>query len=559
MCILLGVSLVGCDFSDLNQAAEDFGIVVELDSIHTTSTVLVTDAKSNELTTEDVKVTFGGPTGDQVIDIYSDPLSERTVSSGVLNFGISNSVDPSENAPAKVNLRLEADGYVTTHRTVTIDREGKSEFSVEMIRKDDPPEGVEMETNNEGQASQDGAVQESYEVKARSENTSSGASMQVPEGTVFRDADGNPLTGELTTEVTYYDPLDPEAVKSIPMDMKNAEGQGVRMYSMMSIKITDSNGKMATTTTAKTPTVSIKSRSSENPKGYLKNAVVCIDTNLDNACNDHEAETMESSSAFTVGEQKGQFANAPTLVEASADVTFDQETEEASVKVPTDDLLEEVPQESSPTVAIGNELPSSTGAIEILRNGYEGSITAEISAPGYATTQKIAATARADNQASQRAKAEIQTPPQETLDYQINASHLENAITGTHNFAEQGDLEVELPEPSPGIIDATIEASLECENPDEKVAVTDIPSASVVYRKANAEPGTEWSVATGLEWDYDEESQELTGGRFDVSGVKKGTEYTFKLTYESKIQKRDITVSGESVTYTETVSGGVCN
>ncbi len=595
ICILLIVGLFGCDFSGLNKAVDDFGVVIELQPINTSSTVLVKDAKSNKLITGEVEVTFNGPTGDRVIDIYSDPLAEKTISSGILNFGINNSVTPAEDSPAEVTLQLSADGYVSTNRTVTIESEGNSQYSVEMISKNDPPPGVEMESNTDGQADQDGTVQQNYKVEAisaasstsssatQAENVQYGVELEIPAGTVFKDIDGNPLTGQLTTDLTYYNPLEKEAMKSVPLDMKTVDGRRVLTYGMFAMEITDAKGKVAASASSESPKVTIKNGSSmPTVQGYLVNAQVCIDANFNSKCENAEAmaPTRGTTGRFNLTTLDNKFQNAPTLVRnpgngdpndngpSSVPNLELRAPEDAQVVTPLttliqaqyEDLLDngKNPLKDKPDIIAAKILQESKYDIDLLNADYVQSPTVEVSTPGY-YAKKVANTARAVNEALQQARTKINDVPQGEVEVSISAVQLEKAINKIHNFHTDGNLEINLPDPPSNLINsATVEVTLSCENPGEKVAINDIPGSSVLYQRVNAESG-DWSSVTNLEWDYDEEIQELTGGSFDVVGVELGADYTFSITYESTTYTRDITIDSENITYEETVSGGVCS
>ena len=108
------------------------------------------------------------------------------------------------------------------------------------------------------------------------------------------------------------------------------------------------------------------------------------------------------------------------------------------------------------------------------------------------------------------------------------------------------------------VIDATVNVNLSCQNSDETVSVTDIPGASVAYRKQNAVQGTPWKIASSLNWNFDEASNSLTGGSFDVKGVEQGEFYTFKIVYEGETFTRDVEITGTTVSYTEIIDSGIC-
>ncbi len=603
---LLILGLTGCDFSGLNQAVDDFGVVIELDSIHTSSTVLVHDAKSNKLITKEVEVTFGGPEGGQVIDIYSDPLTERTIKSGILNFGISNSVKPTDESPAEVTLQFAADGYLSANRTVTIENEGSSKFSVEMIRKSDPPSGVEMESNTDGQADRDGAVQQAYTVEVTSDPPSSssattqssdveyGFEMEITEGTVLKDREGNPLTGRLTTDVTYYNPTDVEAMRSIPMDMKTVDGSRVLTYGMVGMEITDEKGKVAASVSSGSAKVTMKNGPSmPEVQGYLSNAQVCVDEDFNDQCSEAEAmtPTRDNNGEFKLTNLDNKFENAPKLVheipnpdpndnspsaqphhklrgpDVSAPINpvtplttlVQEEVEQQAQKNPSKDFADLV-YAAKQKVEGELEISTSDGVDVVGDFEKEWRMEAEIELNTSGYNLKNSYHIRwAGEEAKKQAKT-LNSLPRGEVTYTIDFPQMNEKVKGTHDFTEDGKLEITVPEsriPGDFHSDATVEVKLSCENSSEKVAVTNIPGASVLYKIAEAEDN-DWSTAFNMEWHYDEENQELTGGSFDAF-LFENQDYTFKITYESTTYTRDITIEGEHTTYTETVSGSVCS
>ena len=99
---------------------------------------------------------------------------------------------------------------------------------------------------------------------------------------------------------------------------------------------------------------------------------------------------------------------------------------------------------------------------------------------------------------------------------------------------------------------------LQCDQADEKVRVTDIPSASVLYRKRGAPSGTAWQSATNLTWRYNKEEQALMGGSLRVADVEQGETYTFKLSFDDYVKQADVLISGANVVYTQVIQEDIC-
>lgn len=117
---------------------------------------------------------------------------------------------------------------------------------------------------------------------------------------------------------------------------------------------------------------------------------------------------------------------------------------------------------------------------------------------------------------------------------------------------------VPLDAPPANLIDSTVEVVLQCDQAGEKVRVTDIPSASVIYRKKGSPAGTAWRPATGLSWNYNAAEQALLGGSLNVSQVEQGAVYEFKLSYDDYVKQADVTLTGTSVVYTQVIEEDIC-
>jgi hypothetical protein len=139
------------------------------------------------------------------------------------------------------------------------------------------------------------------------------------------------------------------------------------------------------------------------------------------------------------------------------------------------------------------------------------------------------------------------------LDHLQGGRYLESfEVSGPNTFT------FSLPAPPPNNIDATINVVLACANSEERVRVTDIPTATVLYRATNAPQGTSWRVARNLQWNYNQDTQSLTGGSCVVTDVLEGEEYDFKITYDNNEERTSLVIDGTTVEYTEVIEEDIC-
>jgi hypothetical protein len=528
--LLLVITLSSCDTGPLTNAVDDFRVIVGLEPINTSSAVMLVDAATGELITSDVQVSFDGPNGGDVIDIYSDPLAQRSISSGILTFGISNDAVPSDESPVEVTLRLEAAGYVTTTKTATLTSEGTNEFTFRMMNKNNLPQGVSNTASSEGQAGSDGAVQSDFTVEGNaSSGNGGGVAIDVASGTVFTDANGNPLSGQLTTEMNYFDPDEQEAMLSLPVELEDDEGNPVITAGGSTISITDANGNTATSTGA-AKTVAGKVRAGGTsytvavPDGFVNPK-----TNQPVAAGD-QVSILIYDSVFSY------FSSTQSTI-----------TQLAGGKLGVNVQSETVPGLILLMFRISKSAYCGRAQINLTRNGDEGSARVDLAGAGFAAEFILPA-----NTTSHTATINIVSK-----DYSYRIQAASGVLEGTHNFCE-GPLDISLPGfAGANIIDADVEVSLSCKN-NGVVSVTDIPGASVAYRKTDAATGTPWKIATALNWTFDDDTNSLTGGNFEVKGVEQGAMYTFKMVYEGDEYSRDVEITGTSTSYTETIDSGIC-
>jgi hypothetical protein len=210
----MSVMLTSCDVKNPVD-----GLEVRIKNITRTTyvSVKIYDAATGNLVTENVEVIFSGASKDKIISSTNTPVTSLTSAQGLLSFSFADDVIPSASTPVKLNLICTANGYLNTSKPIQIFETGTSSFEIVMTSVDNTPAGVISNTEETGEASGSGGTSEDI-ILSSGEDISSGASaaISIPSGTVLLDKDNNPLVGDVSTRITYFNPLDESSTNAFP-------------------------------------------------------------------------------------------------------------------------------------------------------------------------------------------------------------------------------------------------------------------------------------------------------------------------------------------------------
>lgn len=531
--ILLAVTvaaIAACDTTKIEDAIDNFGVVIGLEPINTSVSILITDATTGELINTQIETEFSGENGSDVIDIYSDPLPAVDVDGGILNFGISNDVVPTQNQPVTVSLRMSAAGYLSATRTVELFNTGENSYSVSLVSRNNAPTGVEVKDETAGSTDGSGVTTNdvNVDVNSRSSQTNeeTGVIVSIPSGSVFLAEDGTPLTGTLRTEAIFYNADEPEAVNAVPSELLVNEGDSaVTMLGAAELTIRDSSGKQATSvqTSASKATATVT-----NTGDYIVGFIL-------------------NSTTYTELQQLLRLAYiSPTTAERFILYSVPEVTQLNDGRVELRYLLNTNVFKSLALVYFTEQPCNSSLTIE--RNGNEGQLTVEITEKGFYRKSDIQANSNSIS---------LRNITRGTKTITIKLPY--TTVVQELDFCNTSNPTISLPSPPTTLIDATVQVNVSCFNTDEKVRVTDIPAASVVYREEGAPQGTPWRVATDLKWDYDASIQALTGASCKISGVEVGKSYVLKISYDNNVEETTVDVTGALIEYNEVIDEDICN
>ncbi|MDR9417390.1 hypothetical protein [Gracilimonas sp.] len=526
---VLAVSLNSCDFSGLTDAADDFGVLVELEPINTSVTVQLIDAATGEFISNNVTANFGGENSSDIIDIYSDPISQREVGDGILNFGIDNSVAPSESNPAQIQLRLQANGYLSAVKTISVADEGANNFTINMIKKSAPPSGVEIEEGVAGSADESGVTNEDINIELSNTTDNSGeetgSSVEVAKGSMFTDQNGVALTGSLESSAIYYSPNEALAVEAVPDELvENVGDSAVTLLGAMDLTITDASGKIATNVQGGSGKIAANGNQL-NDGSYILNFVL-------------------NGSTYRELQQLLRLAFiSPTTAERVILYSNPQITNLPDGRVSLRYALNSEIFRSAALVYFSEQPCNSS--LTFNRNGNEGIIPVRITERGFFRSADLQA---GRNVLQLRNITRGSKTIRATLANDIYEESID--VCGTSNPT------VDLPAPPAETIDsAIIEVGLTCPS-GQKITVTDVPSASILYRRAGTEgQGKSWRTARNIQWNQNEDDNgRVEGGSFEISNVINGVNYDFIIKIDNENRKRTVTINGSTTSYTEQVA-----
>lgn len=267
--LLVLVVAAGCDFGAAEDAVDDFAVLVGFPSLTTIVNLQVIDASSGGPVAQEVHVAFEGDDAAAVVDVYSDPLSDLQVQEGFASFAIDSTRRPSPERPARITLRATAEGYIAASTAVRLTREGTATRVLRLTptNAEKAPPGAAGRRTSVGIRA-DGTTGRTVDVSAGpTVEGPEGAQgrLVLPEGTALRTADGTPLQGQATLDLSVLD-NSPEAQALLPVAARTIEGGGRRQIrGAVRFRVADAGGRVAgqfgvaggdtTTVTARLPTL----------------------------------------------------------------------------------------------------------------------------------------------------------------------------------------------------------------------------------------------------------------------------------------------------------------
>lgn len=531
---ILVIGSVSCDTQPLQDAIDDFGVLIGLEPINTGAGVLLVDAATGEFVNGSFTATLSGPNASDVVDMFSDPIVELSSETGVLNFGIRNEVVPSQENPATVILEItdESGQYIPKRTTLDLYLANEAnQFVVEMVNRSNPPEGIRVQTQSAGSTANDGSTTQEVVVQtsttAGTQNVEMGASITIPLGTRFVDASGQPLSGGLSSNTVYYHPDDSEALSALSEELFQTEaGSSFFGLGALDLQIRDASGRVASQVTG------ASKASLQNTEGIV------VDFEIDPEL----LKTYEDAGANFVVQYEDESGQV-----VRENVSFITEKDKAGI---------ELPQIQWRSSIFGRAVVAGAVIVENNNNeDWEPRVRrVEINLNGNSNVRGLTY--------SQRGTREYDVVLRPLGNFAFVTQYSPTALTfkwngEVLNYTESGStINITLPAPPSTVINATVNVAIECTG-GRSLIVDGLPNKTILYRKLGT-TASESKTATNVV--ETKQNGVLTNVTFNVSDVEQGETYIFTVTYEGQTESQNILISGTTVNYTQTISrDSVCD
>jgi len=244
------IAVTGCEAPDLDT--DDLQMSLNLDIFKTLVDINFYDANTKEPIgfndNTQIALNILGQDKNLAVDFDGNILHSMEATDHMMFYIDPYTKEVTGEDPIRMHLAIEADGYLSTTHNVIITHEGPKFYEVYLFKKEDPGAGVVVYDLKEDAVS-NGVVAVDTEIKTDHEEVI----MEITGGTQLLTKDGEPLEGELSIEVAYFNPQEPGVEEAFPggseptvslADGTVQDGSFISI-SFASIVITDEQGRRA--------------------------------------------------------------------------------------------------------------------------------------------------------------------------------------------------------------------------------------------------------------------------------------------------------------------------
>jgi hypothetical protein len=214
--MLLAFSLTSCD---IKNPVEGLKVIINAAKVSTIISVDIVDAKTGEQigingSKHEVTLKVLGTHKDYIVDIIGNKKSEFKTEVGIMNFALSESFKPGVGNMLDVILVVNSEGYLPTSHPLQLASEGGHSVVIRMVKRSNLPTGVV--SSSKTSTSVAGFVSTPITVTASEPSSKGSATLSVPAGVQVFDGNGNPVSGTLTANVTYFNNQNEGSLSSFP-------------------------------------------------------------------------------------------------------------------------------------------------------------------------------------------------------------------------------------------------------------------------------------------------------------------------------------------------------
>lgn len=242
--LLISASVIYLQSCDIKSPTENVKVLFNTDGPTTGGSISFYDAKTSAMiSSPNVTVKFIGSNAGKITDLSKNASVSFSSSNGIISFGLAEGTV----LPMEVSVLIAANGYLTTSMPVTITSQGYSAFNMYMVNIANPPDGVSIaQFGNAGTCSTTGALSSEVSLNTSLTNGTGGiCKIRLPAGTIITDNLNNPLYGQLSALLAYFDPTKETALRCFPGGLNLTRDTVMKSAGFALFEITDASGKEA--------------------------------------------------------------------------------------------------------------------------------------------------------------------------------------------------------------------------------------------------------------------------------------------------------------------------
>lgn len=207
----------------------------------------ILDSATQKTISKRVTVTIDGADKDKV------EKGSYDFDSGSVSINLKKDVTPSDKTPVNITVIAKVDGYFSSSTALEIKDQKNALFTLSLVDLKNPPIGVVAGENKDNKVDANGALAGKLDMSIKETKSNTSLSVNLPENTILKDVNGNPLSGNITANIGFFNNQSPTSFGAFPGGLNNANvdinGKNQSGYFMTggftSIELTDEKGKKA--------------------------------------------------------------------------------------------------------------------------------------------------------------------------------------------------------------------------------------------------------------------------------------------------------------------------
>ncbi|MEN9919870.1 MAG: hypothetical protein RL662_2306 [Bacteroidota bacterium] len=201
---------------DINQLKDTVKISISTPRLETVVAVQFVDAKTDEvILKKKISLKISGKNANDVFDNRGKKVIKYTVQYGLTTFIIDPKVSTEaalKTTPVDFILNASCPGYSDFTQRIVVSENKLTPIRIKMVQLDDLPAGVSKHVTSKFATATNGIVNSTSTASLDEGNST----VTITKGTILKDENGNPLSGNVSAQILFYNPASEDALEAFP-------------------------------------------------------------------------------------------------------------------------------------------------------------------------------------------------------------------------------------------------------------------------------------------------------------------------------------------------------